>query len=208
MKSYNESVGQRFGKLVVRAISSRIERGRWRVYAECACDCGCEKTVNLDNIRKGDSRSCGRCPVPFWERVDKGADSGCWVWTGTIFKRGGYGCAYVNGVRTTAHREAWRLTYGDIPPGMFVCHHCDNRPCCNPAHLFLGTHADNMADMRAKGRAPRNTGGARLTAEQASEIRRRLGQGEIGSRLAAEYGVGPMAVSRIKHQQSWKAISR
>lgn len=52
-----------------------------------------------------------------------------------------------------AHRFAWEITNGPIPVGLLACHHCDNPPCCNPAHLFLGTHADNNADMNAKGRA-------------------------------------------------------
>jgi HNH endonuclease len=81
--------------------------------------------------------------------------SGCIEWTGCL-TADGYGAITVNGRGTRTHRVNWELTNGPIPPDMFVCHHCDNPPCCNVDHLFLGTHADNMADMRAKGRQAAN----------------------------------------------------
>ena len=76
---------------------------------------------------------------------------GCTVWTGTV-DRCGYGRISVGCRMAMAHRVAWELANGTIPPGMEVCHSCDNRPCCNVAHLFLGTHQDNMTDMARKGR--------------------------------------------------------
>ena len=84
--------------------------------------------------------------------LDKSAGTdGCWVWTAATNSRG-YGHATFDGARTYAHRIAYTLAYGPIPEGMFVCHRCDNPPCCNPAHLFVGTAADNAQDMAAKGR--------------------------------------------------------
>lgn len=87
----------------------------------------------------------------FWERVNKQPD-GCWLWTGTTNLRG-YGILARNNTMQLAHRFSYELHKGVIPDGMFVCHSCDNPPCVNPDHLWLGTNADNVSDMVAKGRA-------------------------------------------------------
>lgn len=83
-------------------------------------------------------------------RID---ESGCWIWTAGRNKLG-YGRFGLPGQYKTvqAHRFAYEQFYGPIPEGMFVCHHCDNPPCVNPEHLFVGTHVDNMKDMWSKGR--------------------------------------------------------
>lgn len=85
----------------------------------------------------------------FWSRVDRSGD--CWLWTASKTARG-YGKLRVDGKQAYAHRVAYELTNGAIPDGLVICHHCDNPPCCNPAHLFMGTQGDNMRDRDAKGR--------------------------------------------------------
>ena len=92
----------------------------------------------------------------FWQKVDLSNTRGCWPYMG-FRKWDGYGWVqrYVNGKpkNMTAHRYAWILTNGPVPDGMHLLHTCDNPPCCNPAHLRLGTHDENMAEMAAKGRS-------------------------------------------------------
>lgn len=105
-------------------------------------------------LRTGDPLSPGTkdsIDMRFWRKVQK--SDGCWWWI-SVRNEDGYG-QFRNdelGRMEGAHRFSWRLTHGDIPHGMCVLHHCDNPPCVNPDHLFLGTQQDNIADMHAKGR--------------------------------------------------------
>lgn len=88
-----------------------------------------------------------------WAKVRQGDPDECWPWQAALSSTG-YGVAGWNGSSTSAHRAIWMLTYGEIPPGLMVCHACDNPPCCNPSHLFLGTQRENMQDAQRKGRIP------------------------------------------------------
>ena len=88
----------------------------------------------------------------FWAKVDKDSHTeGCWLFMG-FRKWDGYGWLSRMGKYMTAHRYAWILTHGKPPDGMHILHQCDNPPCCNPAHLRLGTHAENMAECKERGR--------------------------------------------------------
>lgn len=153
----------------------------------------------------------------FWAKVDVSCHGDCCEWRGAIMKNG-YGVCGMLGEHL-AHRVAWRLTFGDIPRGMFVCHKCDNRKCCNPEHLFLGTAKDNSMDMAAKGRSvyQRNPWKCKrgkdshlskrrwalpspyiLSQEEEDLITSALGHGVTQVVLARLFGVRQTLISRIK----------
>lgn len=87
----------------------------------------------------------------FWSNVTVGEPNACWPWTGRV-SRDGYGRIKGLGQSWVASRLSWTIHFGDVPAGLVVCHRCDNPPCVNPAHLFLGTHKDNAQDSVRKGR--------------------------------------------------------
>jgi hypothetical protein len=157
----------------------------------------------------------------FWSKVAERANSdGCWLWTGAQNKRG-YGIFRAHRKNLYAHRVAFALTERPVTSAVLVCHRCDNPPCCNPAHLFAGTPADNTADMVAKGRqikgdrqvfrmhperAPRGerNAHAKLTWENVREIRRLHAIGVQGRTMTRMFGVNDSTVSKVIRGTSWK----
>lgn len=117
----------------------------------------------------------GTIPERFWSKVSKHGFRRCWPWKASR-DRHGYGQfkpgSYQNPKR--AHRVAWELSFGPIPAGLAVCHHCDNPACCNPNHLFVGTHRGNMLDKARKGRIVRGMpNGTTLHGMRIAEARRK-----------------------------------
>lgn len=132
----------------------------------------------------------------------------CLVWTGPR-DRDGYGITCFGARAARAPRAVWRLLCGDIPPGLFVCHSCDNPPCVNPGHLFLSTSDGNIADRHTKGRDARGERQhlARATEEVVREIRRSYATGTVTlSELATAFGLSKGAVSSIIAHRTWKHV--
>lgn len=134
----------------------------------------------------------------FWSKVDVRNPSECWLWRGSKNERG-YGRLTVNYKIRSAHRTAYELEHGIIPKGMSVCHTCDTPSCCNPAHLWVGTHQDNMQDAVKKGRKVK-----RVDFKKAQMIRelyatRKHTQQEI----AAIFGVHNSLISLIVNGKRW-----
>ncbi len=145
----------------------------------------------------------------FMGRLDRSASTtSCWMWIGT--KRLGYGRLAWGGRWYNAHRFSWELFNGPIPQGLHVLHLCDEPSCCNPDHLFLGTHSANMRDREEKGRhnAPRGShhGRAKLADPQVREIRRLAETGTQQKTLARQYGISEFSISCIVRRKTWKHV--
>ena len=145
----------------------------------------------------------------FWHKVRKGAPDACWPWT-RCCNTDGHGRVRIERRAYQAHRIAYVLGRGAFPQDLCVMHICDNPPCCNPRHLRIGTHRDNNADMKRKGRGASGEahGMAKLAAEDVASIRRRHGAGGVGQHmLAAEYGVSRATINLIVRRNRWRRLA-
>jgi hypothetical protein len=148
----------------------------------------------------------------FEEKFTPEPNSGCWLWTASA-DNGGYGTIAAYGKVQKAHRVSWIMNKGKIPAGLNVLHRCDNPACVNPDHLFLGTQAENVADMVTKGRqrtVPRfgtDNPQAALDEETVWAIRAMLKMKLFSQiEVSRSYGVSPMTISRIANNQSWTHV--
>lgn len=144
----------------------------------------------------------------FDEKVER-SENGCLLWTGHRLANG-YGLFHVKRRQTYVHRWAYEQAYGAIPPGLFVCHHCDVRNCVEPSHLFVGTQTDNMRDCAAKGRHNTTIEArmedhpqAKITEAIAVEIRALCGFGFRQCDIAKEFNVSKTLVNRVVLNRTW-----
>lgn len=132
----------------------------------------------------------------FWRFVTPGDPDACWEWTGARNEHG-YGrlnLGRAGAGQIKAHRASFEIHVGSIPDGMSVCHRCDNPPCVNPAHLFVGSMTDNLRDAAAKGRTGPQNGGSKpcrtITDEDVRAVREAMARGEDSRAVAARFGIG------------------
>ena len=165
---------------------------------------------------KPETSSMKFCSLPcrFWSHVDKKRDADCWEWTKAITTSTGYGNITITpGNQEATHRLAFKLSHGEIPAGMYVCHKCDNRKCCNPAHLYLGTPQDNARDMWVRGRQHNystmekgvDRHNARLNEEKVIYIRANFAK-RSATDLARQFGVSVSTVIEAAKGITWKHV--
>jgi hypothetical protein len=186
-----------------------------------ACEwCGQAFSVPRSTLAHDPARYCSKpcyfaawragAPERFWAKVDMNGPivrpelGPCWLWTGVIASNG-YGRVTDPGRgQTGAHQMAWRLAGGSLLTRKHVLHKCDVRACVNPAHLFLGSHADNMADMKAKGR---RVYARQFTDDDIRRIRLLDASGTPQADLATEYGVTPSMISSIVRRVTYRHVA-
>lgn len=209
-------VGLRFGKWTVEAFQPKTTTSRAQYL--CRCDCGTKEVMRRSRLTCGRSLHCGcerRLSVrtdTFWSRVQRNSPDKCWPYMGLRASKG-YGLYRVVAKRWLAHRWAWTISNGEIPDGMCVLHMCDNPPCCNPAHLWLGTVVNNNQDRHTKGRTRTGTQigesshFAKLTAQDVIDAREAYESGKITLKdLAHRFAVHKSTLGLIVNRKTWRHI--
>jgi hypothetical protein len=186
-------IGQTFGLLTAVGRAPNNEFGMVHWWLQCTCGEVVKRRAN--SLRAGKFFTCGKPKYRFWEKIDKngpmlpGMETNCWIWTRAI-KDTGYGVLKVPGEKRNVlvHVFSYDMHFDDRA-GRWVLHHCDNRPCVRPEHIFPGTHRDNMRDMAEKGRAA-TVGKVYLSANEKQKMINVYGQGGLShSDLVTKFGV-------------------
>lgn len=144
----------------------------------------------------------------FWTKVAVSErNDECWEWKLSCDSYG-YGHLKWGGILRLSHRLAWELTNGEIPDNLQVLHTCDNPKCCNPKHLFLGTHLQNMQDKNRKGRQSKGIFHPKhkLTPELVKQVRTRNANGDSHEKLAKELGLHHSTISQVVLRKTWKEV--
>lgn len=164
----------------------------------------------MSNGIGGGCFSLEQAKAAFDSKIRK-SENGCWIWIGACNNKG-YGVLTFQAHRAQAHRLSWTLNVGEIPQNTCVLHRCDNPPCVNPEHLFLGTFSDNMKDCYSKGRHRRMVqNGAsnpmsRLTDSQVEFIRQAIKEGFKTTVVARYFDVSYTTISMIANGHTWKHL--
>lgn len=192
-----------------KALNTPIWRGTSQVnIRKLARESGISYQAVFSRIRNGESieKAISRPSVKdrtdyFISKIRKGEPGECWEFDANTISRDGYLRIRFGGKRAMAHRVAWEILKGPIPDGLCVCHTCDNRKCCNPSHLFLGTKGDNNCDRTIKGRTH-----SKLNPHKVLEIREMSDKGVSRANLAELFGVTSSVISNIALRKAWKWV--
>jgi len=170
-------------------------------WGEFYCSRACRSLADIGKFRV-------KPGVRFWRKVLIGGLLECWEWKAARTTRSGYGIMQFKGRPQPSHRIAWMLTYGAIPKGLYVLHKCDNPPCVNPNHLFLGTQKDNMADCVSKGRSAKGSksGKSKLVEADVIAIRKMGNSGVARKVIAEQFHISATHVHALLSRKEWRHL--
>ena len=140
----------------------------------------------------------------FWRSVNREAPNGCWEWTGSLWASG-YGRFVFDGKSDRSHRLSWRFVGKELKDDDCLLHKCDNRLCCNPDHLFIGTRAENNLDKTRKGRQSKGEDFERTRLTESDVLAIRASSASIAE-LAQQYGVAWCHINNIRHRRKWRHV--